>query len=382
MRHHRMRVLLGVAVAMAATAAPALDFTLGVGPVFNCQSERVSARALALTYLEPAPVLSIGDYDGQHYDPGDGSNVGIGVGYADLTAPVGRYCVGAFYRTDYVGQASRDALDALVANRAARPFDVGRTYELAMESTWLESAGIKVSRVFGFEPAAHWSLRVGVTASLMKALSLRKEQLHGSATATSGDYAVGTASFTRALSEYRRKDFNPFVGKADPDGYGYAADFGVVLYSPAGYVAELTVMDAISHLDWQDVPQSQDRIDNATIRYDANLNREAFIQGMDRRVSLAQPLEPRYRVALATPPLRRGITLLLSDDYASDTHFPALGVRIRRQGFNTQLSYDTQTRAVSLFWEKAWFSLSVTANDFDPDSATVLGAGLQFANRW
>ena len=103
MRHDRMRFLLGVAAVMIAAAAPALDFTLGVGPVFNCQAEGLSARAAALTYLEPAPVLSIGDYGGRHYDPGDGSNVGIGVGYADLTAPLGRYCVGVFYRTDYAG---------------------------------------------------------------------------------------------------------------------------------------------------------------------------------------------------------------------------------------------------------------------------------------
>jgi hypothetical protein len=376
-----MRFLLGVAAFMSSAATPALDFTLGVGPMFNCQGEGLSARAVALTYLEPAPVLSIGNYGGRHYDPGDGSNVGIGVGYADLAAPVGRYCVGAFYRTDYAGQASRDALDALVANREGRAFDVGRNYSLAVDSTWLESAGIKVSRVFGFEPAAHWSLRLGVTASLMKALSLRKEQLHGSATATSGDYAVGTASLTRALSHYDAKDFNPFVGKADPDGYGYAADFGAVLQSPSGYVAEFTVMDAYSHLDWQDVPQSKDNVDNATIRYDANLNREAFIHGLDRRVDLAQPLEPRYRVSLAAP-LTRAFTLVISDDYVCDTHFPALGFRHRVKDMDTQVSYDAQTRAVSLHWQKAWFSFSIATNDLDLGNATVLGAGLQFASRW
>ena len=140
-------------------------------------------------------------------------------------------------------------------------------------------------------------------------------------------------------------------------------------------------MDAYSHLDWQDVPQSQESVDNETIRYDANLNREAFIHGVDRRVDLAQPLEARYRVSLAAP-LRRGFTLLMSDDYVSDTHFPALGFRHQLKDMDTQLTYDAQTRAVSLYWQKAWFSVSVSTNDLDLENATVLGAGLQFANRW
>ncbi|MCM2309842.1 MAG: hypothetical protein NDI84_00445 [Steroidobacteraceae bacterium] len=326
-------------------------------------------------------MLSIGDFGGRHYDPGDGNNLGIGVGYADLTAPVGRYCVGAFYRSDYAGQASRDALDAMVANRSGQSFDVGRHYSLAVDSTWLESAGVKVTRVFGFEPAARWSLRFGVTASLMKALSLSNEQLHGTATATSGDYAVGSASLTRTLSDYEARDFNPFVGRADPDGLGIATDLGAVLQSPSGYVVELTVMDAYSYVDWQDVPQSRDKVDNATIRFDANFNREAFIQGEDRRVNVAQPLQPRFRAMLAAP-LRHGLTVVISDDYASGTHFPALGVRLQHRDIDTQLSFDAQTRAVSLSWQWAWFSLAVTTNDIDPGRATVLGAGLRFASRW
>ena len=112
---------------MMSATAPALDFTLGIGPTYSCQSRGPGARIAALTFLEPAPVLSIDDYGGRHYQPGDGDNVGVGAGYADLTTPVGRYCVGVFYRTDYRGAASRDTLDALVANHNHQPFDVGRT---------------------------------------------------------------------------------------------------------------------------------------------------------------------------------------------------------------------------------------------------------------
>ena len=377
----RTRLLFGVLAGFASASAPALDFTLGLGPVFECRTQGLALRAASLTLLEPTAVLRVREYGSRDYDPQSGNNLGVGVGYADVTAPAGRFCLGAFYRNDYVGQASKDALDALVANRAGRPFEVGRTYDLAVESTWLESAGIKVSRVFGFEPRRDWSLQVGVTASLMKALSLRDEALRGTAIATSGDYAVGTASLTRSMSDYPRKDFNPYVGKADPDGYGYAADIGVVVQSPTGWVTEFTVMDAYARINWQDVPRSVERADNQTIRYDANLNREAFIQGVDQRVNVSKAIEPRYRLSQAVP-LGRGFTALLSNDYAYDTHFPALA--LRRQWVNSvgELAYDTETHAVSIDWRWAWLTVSVTSNDLDFGDATVLGAGLQFASSW
>ena len=381
MRLGRTRLLFGVLAGFASASAPALDFTLGLGPVFECRSQGLALRAASLALLEPTAVLRIREYGSRDYDPQAGDNLGVGVGYADLTAPAGHYCVGAFYRNDYVGQASKDALDALVANRAGRPFDVGRTYDLEVESRWLESAGLKVSRAFGFEPGPGWSLQFGLTASLLKALSLRDEALHGVATATSGDYAVGTARFTRSISDYPRKDFNPYVGKADPDGYGFAADVGAVLQSPSGWVTEFTVMDAYSRLEWEDVPQSVERVDNQTIRYDANLNREAFVQGVDRRVNLSRPIEPRYRLS-QTVPLNPTFTLVVSDDYVYETHFP--GIAVRRQGASTvaELGYDAQTRAVSVDWRWGWLSVSVTSNDLDFGDATVLGAGLQFASHW
>jgi hypothetical protein len=376
-----MWTAIGVAAGLMPAAAAAFDFTLGVGPVAACQSPAAGLRAAALTVLEPTPVLRIREYGRRRYDPEPGENLAVGVGYADLAAPVGHTCLAAFYRTDYVGQATRDALDALVANRNDRPFDVGRTYELGLDSTWLQSAGFKVSRVFGYEPWSEWSVRVGVSASLMKALSLRRDTLIGRAMATSGDYAVGTATLRRADSDYDRKDFNPFVGRADPDGYGFGADVGLVVRSPAGWVTELTVMDAYTRFDWRDVPQSMDKADNQTIRYDANFNREAFVQGVDRRVDVTQPLDPRYRAAQSVP-VGRGLTVIVSNDYAYDTHFPAVGLQYQWEDIVTRTTYDTRMQAVSLDCRWSWLAVSITADDPDFGDASVLGASLQFVRDW
>jgi hypothetical protein len=366
---------------MISAAAPALDFTLGVGPTRNCASRGLEARAAVLTYLEPAPVLLADEYGGHRYDADDGNNVGVGNGYADLTAPAGPFCVGLFVRADYRGEASKDTLDALVANHADRPFDVGRNYALAFESIYLESAGVKLSRVFAFAPAADWQVRFGVTGSIAKAITYEEEWLRGRATATSGTYAIGTAALSRTRSDYNLAHFNPFIEKRDPDGYGYYADVDLVVRSPVGYVAELTVMDVWSRVDWNDVPQSLETIDNATIRYDANFNREAFIQGRDRRVDLEHVIEPRYRVAFSAP-VRPGLAVVVANDYVQETHFPALGVSYSRIDQYGEASFDIQTGAISLSAGKGGFRLSLTADDLKPRDASVLGAEFRFLTSW
>ena len=372
---------LGAAAALLSAAAPALDFTLGVGPTFNCQSRGPGARVAAVTYLEPAPVLSIDDYGGHHFDPGDGDNVGVGVGYADLTAPAGQFCFGVFYRTDYRGDAARDTLEALVANHNREPFDVGRTYELEFSTTYLDAAGIKLSRVFEFEPVERWSAQFGLTGSLMKALAHREQRLHGSAVATSARYATGTASLVRTESDYDASDFNPFVGTGDPEGYGYTIDAGLVVLPPGGVTLTATVMDAYSRVRWNDVPDSRETVDNETIRYDANLNREAFIHGLDRRVDVSVSIEPRYRIALSAP-MRRGLTAFASDDYVRHTHFPALGLGYSWAGNYAEVGIDAQTRAVSVMFGRGWLRVAVASDDFDLSDASVLGIGLSLAGVW
>jgi hypothetical protein len=381
MRLRHAGIGVGAVAVMLSAAAPALDFTLGVGPTFSCQGSGPGARVAGLTFLEPAPVLSTDEYGGRHYDPDDGNNAGVGTGYADLTTPVGQYCAGIFYRTDYYGNASRDTLDALVANHRREPFDVGRTYELEFSSTQLDMAGLKLSRVWRFEPGDRWSLQLGVTASVMKALRYREEHLRGSAIATSGRYAVGTATLVRTESDYDPSDFNPFVGTGDPEGYGYSLDAGAVLRSPRGDLVTATVLDAYSAIHWNDVPESIENADNETFRYDANFNRQAFVAGRDRRVSLTHQMDPRYRLALSVP-LQRGFSLIASDDFVNQTHFPAAGVGYGWSGSYAELSVDLQAGAVSILIGHEWLRLTISADDLDVSEATVLGAGLSIAVAW
>ena len=362
---------------LLSTAATALDLTLGAGPLEQCSVHGIGSRVAALGYLEPSPILLAEEYGGRYYDAADGRNVAIGHGYADITAPLAGFCLGAFYRIDYWGDADGDTLDALAANHADRPFSVGRTYRLDYGSVEARSFGLKVSRVHDFQPADGWTVRLGATGSLLKGTMYREEKLAGAATATSGEYATGTAQLMRARSDYRAKDFNPFVGVGDPDGYGYSIDLAALIRMPRGYSLQLTAMDAFARMYWEDVPTSFERLDNQSVRYDANFNREAFITGVDRRGDIAHTLQPRYR-AVMFGPLRPGLEWMLSDDHAHKTHFPAVGLRYQSAQLAASTEYDIETGALSFWVRKGFFSLSISSDDLEFHQAKVLGANLAF----
>lgn len=368
-------------------AALALDFTLGAGPLERCNGGsasggRVTARASALTFLEPASLLDVADDDRwQSVDPDSGRNVGLAFGHAELAAGTSKLCVGAVYRLDYFGEASRDTLDALAANEAGQPFDIGRRYSLAVDSVYREAAGLKLSRVWRYAPAGTWSLDVGAAGGLYRTLAHREDRVRGEALATSGDYAIGTVDYTRTHSDFARKKFNPFVERGNPDGMAYGVDVGLRLTSPRGHVLQLTALDAWSAIRWSGMPQSRKTLDNETVRYDVNFNREAMIRGVDRRVRVSDTFEPRYRAEL-TWPLRRGLHLLASDDLVHGEHFPALGVGLRAGSRAAELSFDLQTRSLAIKASTGGLSLSITADSASAGDASVLGAELQFAHRW
>ena len=233
----------------------------------------------------------------------------------------------------------------------------------------------------GFQPADRWLVQLGVTGSIMRALTNREAELKGSAIATSGRYAIGTATLVRTETDYDSREFNPFVGTGEPRGYGYSFDAGLEVRYRDRYVATATVMDAYSHVQWDDVPRSVENADNATIRYDANFNREALVQGRDRRVRVSQDIGPRYRLALSTPVAGRW-SAFAADDFVYRTHFPSAGVGYSWTSSYAEVEFDFKTNAVSAMIGRSWLRLSVSTDDLNPTDASVLGVGLSVAGAW
>jgi hypothetical protein len=361
----------------------ALDLTVGAGAAQNCPAPGagISFSSAAIAYVEPGPVVTVNDYGGGHYSPSQGNNIGIGIGYAELTGAVAGFCVDALYRAEYRGDASRDLLDALVANHFGAPFDVGRTYRLSLSDNSFKASGLRLRRVADFEFTDHWSARLGVGASVLKGLSGQQESLTGSAVATSGSYAVGTATWLKTDTSLNLADFNPFVAPGSPEGYGFSTDFEFLVQSKSGYSIDFVVMDALGRLYWHDVPQSYRILDNSTITYNADFNRDAFITGLDSRQSFVQTLPTIYRLAATLPVVSR-FSAVVADDLIAGFHFPSMGVQYGELGHYGALDFDFRTRSLSIGAVLPFFSAVVTSNSFRPGNATVLGISVRASHAW
>lgn len=129
--------------------------------------------------------MSYDEYGGEHYAPDRSNNRGVGIGFAELTAAGHGLCIGAVYRHEYLGIASKDLLDVLTGSRHDRPFEPGRDYALSMDFSAFQANGLRLRKVFELELQNSWSMKVGIGASLLNDLKGQQQSIRGAITADS-----------------------------------------------------------------------------------------------------------------------------------------------------------------------------------------------------
>jgi hypothetical protein len=376
----RLGPLIGFTLVLAPMAAPALDFTVDSGAANDC-SALPSVHAAAVAYLEPAPLSTVNQYGGNQYDPSSGNNIGVGIGFAEISAAAPWICVGLLYRAEFEGTASKDLLDILHANHVGQPFDAGRTYQTWYEAQSLKAEGLRLRRAFELGELHGWSFKLGFGASFLEAAQGRQEYLTGTVTATSPTYAVGTATWLKTDSDLNPNDFNPFVGPGHPTGLGFATDFELKVSSAEGAALDVIIMDAGGRIYWHGTRNALLMANNSTIRYDSDLNRDAFVTGVDSRIDEVQHIPVKYHVAFSHPVLAQ-LSALVEDDAVNGYHFVSLGARYGSVERNATATFDTRVHAVGIGGRWRSFYASFTSNRWRPQDATALGASVGIGLRW
>ena len=375
-RQHASRGwLIGIGLALAAARAQALDLTGGSAAAQDCPRGAPQLQVDAAAYLEPAPVLYATRYGGEYYRPAAGNNIGFAVAFGELSARAGPFCLGLVAREEWDAHATRDLLDAVVANHDGKPFATGRAYRLAYQLQMFQAGGIRVRRVMTLASSPAGRLQLGIGISALRATQGRQEWGSGSATATSPQYAVGTATWTR-IDSGTPSGFNPFVGVPHPSAWGYATDIDLRASLRSGTSADVAIMDPESRIYWRDIADSKRSFDDATIRYNADINREALLTGVDYRISSTQRLPVKYRVALDQA-IAGSWHLRLSDDAIEGYHFPAAGARYGSEDRFIGTEFDTRTRAVAISARWHWLEAAVASNHFPLSGATALAVSLE-----
>lgn len=371
--------LLACGLALTPISALSLDFTAGSGAAHECSSGRPRLSAAAVAYLQPAPLSTIDDYGGTRYAPDNGRNIGIGVGFAELSVGLGAYCLGALYRTEFEGRGSRDLLDVLHGNRNGVTFESGRTYSLDYEAEALRATGLRLRRVFRLGQIGSLDFQLGVGLSMLKAIGARWESMAGSVTASSAEYATGTATWVRTGTEI--SSFNPFVDGGDPQGLGYSTDLHLQATFASGTQFDVIAMDLYGRVHWHNARDSMRVLDNAAFRYDANANREAFVHGLDRRVDTVQKIPTKYRLAVSRP-VFGAWSILAADDLVRGSQFPSIGAQYGTPEHSIAANFDFRTHAVGIGARWGILTASLTSDRLKWRDASTLGLSLGIAARW
>jgi hypothetical protein len=379
--HATCRRLVLAGLALAPTAAAALDLTAGSGAARECPALMPALHAEAIAYLEPAPLSAIEDPGDNRRTASRGNNAGVGVGFAELSSAAAGFCIGLVHREEAVGVATGDLIDIVQGERAGQRLDVGRDYQLHYAWHTLKASGLRIRRSFGIGEIRDVRFTLPLAASLLKPTAGTEETLDGSLTASTPDYGLGIATWWRTGSDLDPRTFNSFVGAGHPAGTGFSTDLQLRAQTPSGGTLDLIAMDLFGQIYWHDFRASMRILDNASIRYDENANREAFVTGFDARIRSEQRIPTKWRIALAQPVSNR-FTLLLGDDALHGMHFVSVGARFGSSERFVATSFDTRTHAVGLGARWGLVAASLTTDRLRFQSANTLGFALDLARRW
>jgi hypothetical protein len=372
----------GATLFVVSLSAAALDLTAGSGAASGCPTSgrSVSITAAATAWLEPAPVSAYDEVGGRHYAPSHGQNRGVGIGFGEIAASTHGWCVGAVYRREYHGRSSKDLLDVVRSSRNDRPFDPDRTYALAMQYNAFTASGVRLRKAFELD-FTQSTLKIGVGATLLKGQEGERQRGQGSIAAISATWATGSAYWDRIQSNLGTDDFNPYVTRGNPSGWGYSTDLELQWKTRTGWEANLVAMDLYGRLRWRDLPRAVKRLDNDRISYNENLDQSASITGIDSIVDLDQRIPAKYRLLLVSRPLQ-GWSALVSDDAVNGLHFPSIGVRHRAGDRSVDLAYDFRTDGVTLTFAIPALRIALSTDNSDPNRSTALGLALQSVYTW
>jgi len=379
----RWSALLCLCGVVASDVASAVAFSTGIAPLQDCGG---ATGSLALdggvaAFLEPLSPLRAAEYGGSDYHPAMGSNLGIATGYASATAHVSQWCIGLFYRSEFEGRASKDLLDAWSANRQNRPFDSGRLYSLSLDDRTFSARGLGVGRVWHLGSSNDHGTRFALVVSYLRGVQITEQTLNGQVRATSPDLGVGTAQWLRTGTDLGGSGFNPFVSSGAPQGDGFTADLEMSNTATNGLFTDLLVTDVIGWIAWRNVPRSLRLLNNQSIHYNINLDRDASITGIDSIASVRSNIRAKVH-GLVRIPMIAGVAAEVADDVIDGYHFPTVGMFTARGSSTTTIELDLRTHALGLRQQFHKVSFSMASNRIDFSTATALAVSVRASLAW
>jgi len=248
------------------------------------------ARAEVMAYSEPVAIeTAFDDWKGRYSGDGDRQ-------WAHLWAEAGfrneRWSVGALYRREADLRFSEDTAEFYHHVQNDLELPAGRRYELDLSGYHFELAGMRFGRRIELNPR----LTLSLGATVFGADGLQRADVTGAATASSAyEYAY------EGYVDYAYEEDLLFDRTSDsPTGYGASLDVGVQWQQPGAFVVNLSVIDALGVIRWEDVPVTVAEVHSEQIGTDENgfVEVDPVLSGREGyRGSYDQKLKPRAQLS-------------------------------------------------------------------------------------
>jgi hypothetical protein len=294
---------------------------------------------------------------------------------------------GLFYRQDWSGHATPDTVSAYVRNQYDQLGTQTRGYALDYSLTGFAADGVRVGHSWNWEAAGASQFAFGVSAELMRGVSLRSDSMQGTLQTALGagslsgsrtDFDTGLAAVQTGASF---NDFVPSAAQAVADGTGWGLDLGATWIAAGGFRIAFAANDLGARLHWNNVPMIATVATHLSYPY-LTPQRTPAVQGLDAYAPVTLRLQAKYMLEADLPP-QAGIVGSARLEAQGGVVYPQLGLDWEfAPRWNCGIDYDTRFGALGVDLRHGGFSFGLSTQSANLAQSRAVGAELGYTLRF
>jgi hypothetical protein len=298
------------------------------------------------------------------FNPKDGNNTEMLFTRNSLGVSQNGWSLELGNRLEAIGQANKDALGVYRAQLLGLPLPAGARYPVDYALDGFEAQGVSLGRSVQAAADGH-TLKVGIKATYLDAKRIKTQKGSGLASVQSdGSLTVsGSTSDLDSSINTAANNFIPRFQNQTPSGSGYAVDVGLHYVSPQGIEVEWTVADAVSEIQWKNVPE-------ITLSGSSTFNGQ-FPSGRKVLVPTSQTLQPKRELTARVPWNSYYLQATESSVNSVSMFNAGLGKHLP-DNWNVAVDYDFYFNALGIRLSNPWFEFAFKTDNPNLDQAQVL----------
>lgn len=352
-----MRPGLGTLAFLLTLITANADAQEGLHPFLRVESRNYSEP---VSVREAFDLLEADDFEGGE-NAFTHNEIEAGVQWRDLS-------ISAVYRQDWFLRFSEDLAELVFRQVNDRPIPEDRLFDLEVGADHIEGSGVRVA--WQWDPTEQLTITPRVT--LLRTLRTIEGSGVGSVRVLDGRY-TGSAEIDHRYTE------DELLGRnvRGEDGWGATLDLSVEYRPTDELFLSVALEDALSRIEWDDLPRTRARVESGSARLDAdgNLIVQPLLSGIETFDDHAQEL-PRRVEAQASWRFDARHSLWVRHHRIAGEPFSRIGATLHRGTHAWSLGVDIEAQALLLGWLGPRWGIELGIDDVAPDDAGLIDIAL------